>query len=93
MARNKRHLLHPASWIHAAIHGVLQGLVFGWLGGLVLGVLHMLIDTRIPLRWWSDWFAQTQTGEMGTHVFIWTDQVIHIVTIALWIAAAPYLSA
>jgi hypothetical protein len=91
MARCKSNLRHPAAWVHAGIHGVLLGLVLGWRGGLVLGVVHMLVDTRAPQRWWSRVFRQTQDGEMGTHVMIWGDQVIHIVTIALWLVLAPHL--
>jgi hypothetical protein len=91
MARNKDKLRHPASWVHGGIHTVLLGLVFGWCGGLVLGLIHMLVDTRIPQRWWSRTFGQTQTGEMGLHVLIWGDQVIHISTIALWMVVSPLL--
>ncbi len=93
MARNKLKLQHPAAWVHGSIHTVLLGLVFGWLGGLVLGVVHMLVDTRVPQRWWSRAFAQTQSGEMSTHVMVWGDQVIHIGSIALWMVVAPHLSA
>ena len=92
MARGKVDLRHPAAWVHAGIHAVLLGLVLGWLGGLVLGVIHMLVDTRVPQQWWSRVFAQTQSGEMALHVRIWGDQVIHIATIALWLLAVPYLS-
>jgi hypothetical protein len=35
--------------------------------------------------------GQTQTGEMGLHVLIWGDQVIHISTIALWMVVSPLL--
>ncbi len=91
MALNKPNLRHPAAWVHMAIHGLLQGFVFGWIGGLVLAVVHLLLDTRIPQQWWSRVFAQTNKGEMGVHVFVWGDQVIHIGTIALWILLAPSL--
>jgi hypothetical protein len=85
MARNKVRLHHPAAWVHSGIHGVLQGIVFGWQGGLVLAVIHMLVDTRVPLKWWVKTYRQTSHNPMGDHVFIWDDQVIHIATIALWI--------
>ncbi|HEY3756050.1 MAG TPA: DUF3307 domain-containing protein [Opitutaceae bacterium] len=84
MVRHKFDLRHPAAWIHGGIHGVLLGLIFGWLGGLVLGLSHVLIDTRIPGRWWGRLIGQTQTGEMSVHVDIWRDQVLHIGMIALW---------
>lgn len=50
MARNKGDLRHQATWVHAGIHAVLLGLALGWLAGLVLGLLHVLIGTRIPFR-------------------------------------------
>lgn len=91
MATNKAKLHHPASWVHAAIHGVLQGLVFGWFGGFALGAVHMLIDTRAPLRWWSRVFGQTQSGDLGVHVAVWGDQVVHVGTLALWVLIQPNL--
>jgi len=38
MAVNKVRFMHPAAWIHGSIHGILLGLVFGWLGGVVLAL-------------------------------------------------------
>ncbi len=89
MARHKDDLRHPAAWVHASIHGILLGFVIGWQGGVVLGLVHALVDTRVPQRWWCRVFAQTDSGEMGAHVRIWGDQVIHIVTIALWLLGTP----
>jgi hypothetical protein len=86
MAKNKTSLLHPAAWVHAAIHGVLLGLILGWAGGLVLGTVHMLIDTRIPLLWWQRTFRQSSEGNPGYQTQVWADQVLHLITIALWIA-------
>jgi hypothetical protein len=92
MASHKATLRHPAAWVHASIHGVLLGLVLGWLGGLVLGLVHIVVDTRGPQNWWSRVFRQTAAGEMKPHVMIWGDQVIHIGTIALWLTVAPHFS-
>jgi hypothetical protein len=91
MARCKADLRHPAAWVHGGIHGLLLSSVFGWMGGLILAVLHMIVDTRVPQRWWIRTFGQTQSGEMGLHVQIWGDQVIHISMLALWIQVARYL--
>lgn len=91
MASHKTRLRHPAAWVHGAVHGVLLGLVLGWLGGLVLGVTHMLIDTRAPQLWWGRAFGQTHSGDVSAHVLIWGDQVLHIATIGLWIVTSPYL--
>jgi hypothetical protein len=88
MAKNKWSLKHPAAWVHAGIHTILLGLALGWIGGLVLGFIHLLVDTRVPMRWWQRVFRQTTTGDVALHVAIWEDQVIHIVCIGLWIALA-----
>ncbi len=92
LSNNKSDLKHPAGWIHAGVHCILLSLVLGWLGGLVLAILHLFIDTRIPFQWWRKTFSMTAEEPIGTHVAIWTDQVLHIVCIAAWIQfAVPYL--
>lgn len=93
MARHKSRLAHPAAWVHGAIHGVLLGLALGWLGGLVLAVVHVLTDTRIPQRWWTRLFRQTADGPSALHVAIWGDQVLHIAMIACWLWLAPHIGA
>ena len=93
MAQNKMALRHPAAWVHAAIHGLLLGLVLGWKGGLVLAVLHLFVDTRIPLNAWSALVRQTRDGPLHSHVQIWADQVVHIACIAAWLFVQPLLSA
>jgi hypothetical protein len=74
---------HPAAWIHAGIH--LFGLlfIFPWYAALVIAFIHLLIDTRIPLQWWQKFYKQTTDGMIGMHVSIWTDQVFHIVVVAV----------
>lgn len=89
MARNKVNLRHPAAWTHAGIQAVALSLALGWQAGLILGFVHMLVDTRIPLKWWQRSFKQTTEGPAALHVTIWGDQVLHIVTIAIWVALAP----
>ena len=88
MARNKTSLRHPAAWTHATINAVLLGLALGWQAGLVLGILHILIDTRVPRRWWQDVFGQTTEGPLAVTVAVALDQVIHIATIAAWVIIA-----
>jgi hypothetical protein len=91
MARHKINLRHPAAWVHATIHAVLLSVALGWVGGVVLGLLHLAIDTRVPQIWWGRVFGQTHSGEASLHVMIWGDQVLHIGTIALWVLLAPHL--
>lgn len=83
MATNKVSLKHPAAWTHGAIHTVGMLLVFPLPVAVVLGAAHMLIDLRWPLAWWRKTFRQTQDGPVAPHVAIWSDQVVHIVCIAL----------
>lgn len=86
MANNKSDLRHPAAWAHAAIHAIALEVALGWQAGLVLGVLHLLVDTRYPMRFWQRVYKQTADGPVALHVSIWSDQVIHVVCIAGWIA-------
>lgn len=60
MANNKMYLRHSFSgYVHATIHGILLAFVFGW-AAIPLAVVHLLIDTRKPVVWWSKMFEQTQ---------------------------------
>jgi len=86
MAKNKTSLRHPAAWTHAAIHVVLLTVALGWQAGLVLGALHLLVDTRKPLDWWQAVFRQTREGPMASTLRVWADQVIHVMAIAAWVA-------
>ncbi len=88
MSRNKTDLRHPAGWVHAAIYGVSLGLALGWQAGLILGALHLFVDTRVLQRWWQEVFRQTTTGPVALIVRIWGDQVIHLAIMAAWVAIA-----
>lgn len=83
MALNKVSLKHPAAWVHSGIQTLALACAFPWSAALVLGVSHLLIDTRIPLIWWRRLFRQTTEGPMALHVAIWGDQVAHIACIAV----------
>jgi hypothetical protein len=97
MASRKPNLLYPAAYVHGGIHGALLAIVFGW-AAIPLAVAHILIDTRKPVQWWSRLMRQTKPGDhylmlrqdegipiydMGLEVRIWTDQVFHIICIAV----------
>lgn len=89
---------HPSAYVHASIHGILLSLVFGW-AAIPLAFVHLLIDCRWIVEKWSRLIGQTQPGahglrvagqerpitlyDTGTEVRIWTDQVFHIVCIAV----------
>ena len=92
MAHHKTSLSHPAAWVHGAIQGVALGWALGWLAGLVLGGLHVLIDTRVPLRWWIDTFKKSAGAPDASSISMWTDQALHIAVIALWIELAPHVA-
>jgi len=89
MARNKSNLLHPAAWVHTGIHFALLTWALGWQGGLVLAAVHLLLDTRLPLRWWQRFFRQTTNGPAAMATAMWADQAVHIAAIAAWVALAP----
>ena len=88
MARNKKSLRHPAAWTHAAIHAVLLTLALNWRAGIVLGMVHLFVDTRRPIMWWQKVFRQTTEGPIALTLKVAADQVLHIVAVALWVEIA-----
>ncbi len=86
MALNKTSLRHPAAWTHSGIQGLCLGLALGWQAGLVLGFVHLLVDTRVPVGWWMRWFKKCGQAPEVVTIAVWLDQTVHIVCIALWVA-------
>jgi hypothetical protein len=85
MARHKNKLSHPAAWVHGAIHGVALWWALDWRAGVALGVLHTLIDTRVPLAWWVRTFKRSERAPDASSIAMWADQAVHVATLALWI--------
>lgn len=56
-------LRHPAAYVHAGIHTALLLLVFPVWAALIVGVLHLIIDTRSPLEWWGKFTRQTRPSK------------------------------
>ena len=85
MARHKLDLRHPAAWTHTCIHAGCLAIALGWEAGVVLGLLHLLIDTRVPATWWIRKFKQCADASDAPSIAIWLDQTFHIVSIAAWV--------
>lgn len=83
MSDHKASLRGPAAYVHAGIQTCGLLLVFPVPAALLLGLSHLLIDTRRPLQWWREFYGQTAEGPMAPHVAIWSDQVLHLTMIAV----------
>lgn len=90
MVQHKTNLGHPAAWVHGGIHALVLGFVLpGWLA-LLIGVIHMLIDTRKPVRCWKRLTGKTAADPQAVlpqtiMVELWVDQVMHTSVLAAFI--------
>jgi len=82
MSENKTDLSHPAAWVHSGIHTIGYLLVFPVSGALLIGLSHLLIDTRKPLIWLRQLFHQNPQGAVAPVFEIWQDQAAHLVVLA-----------
>ncbi len=89
MALHKTNLRHPAAWVHSGIHTAGFCLLFTWPVALLIGLTHLLIDTRKPLLWWMRVVKQIPTDTRFPIVEIWLDQVMHVTVLAV---ASLYLA-
>jgi hypothetical protein len=83
IASNKTRIDHPAAWIHSLVHACALSPLLGTNAAFLVGAVHMFIDTRIPLGFWSRVFRQTREGPAALHVAIWSDQVLHLLVVAI----------
>jgi hypothetical protein len=83
IADNKMHLRHPAAWAHGALNIAGNLLVFAPIIAIGLGITHILIDTRIPLRWWRRLFQQDPQGEHASLFYLLQDQAAHLIFLGL----------
>lgn len=84
MATHKTNLRHPAGWVHSGIHFVLMLLIFPWPAALFVAVTHLLIDTRVPVRWWMKNVKRIPSGSPAMlYLDIWMDQVFHVVILVI----------
>ena len=88
IVRHKQNLRHPAAWVHGAIHTLLLWLILPGLLALVVGLSHILIDTRKPILWWKRLAGKTAADPLSLLpqtivVEIAIDQVLHITMLAL----------
>ncbi|MGI8579263.1 MAG: DUF3307 domain-containing protein [Solirubrobacteraceae bacterium] len=89
MADHKHRLVHPAGYVHAGAHAAAQALVFPAPYAAALGLAHMVIDTRQPLKLWTKLVSQPDEGPAAVSVTIWRDQAAHMVSIAAAALLSP----
>ena len=68
--------------------GYYSFLILLGLAGLVLGSVHLLIDTQRPVDWWVRYFKKSGQAPEAGMIAIWLDQVMHLACIALWVVLA-----
>jgi hypothetical protein len=83
MANNKNSLLHPASYVHGLVHLIFLLAVFPFWAALIVSLTHVIIDTRKPLLWWRRFYKQNSDGDVSSPIFMWEDQVLHILILAI----------
>jgi len=80
---NKTNILHPAAWVHGVLNTLGNLLVFTAPIAIGLGISHILLDTRYPLRWWRQLFRQNPQGEDARTFYLLQDQAAHIILLGV----------
>lgn len=84
MARYKVDLRHPAGWVHAGIHTVCLLWLMPWHLAVLVGVSHLLIDTRVPLNWWMRTIKGIPPDLPNyNELMTWMDQMLHVTVLAV----------
>jgi hypothetical protein len=86
----KTDLRNAAAWIHSGIHAAVSFLVFPGLAAVLLGLAHVVIDTRKPLVLWGKLVRQStpeQAGPAYIPFAMGRDQAAHVLCIAFAAAA------
>jgi hypothetical protein len=97
MAVRKTSLRHPAGYVHGGVYALSMLFVFPWTLALLIGAIHVLVDTRVPVHWWmrrvkrmpfdpnggphTSPAANPHVGVMTTVVEAAVDQALHVLTI------------
>jgi hypothetical protein len=59
-------------------------LIFPWPAALFVAGTHLLIDTRVPVRWWMTNVKRIPSGSPAIlSLDIWMDQVFHVVIMVI----------
>ena len=88
MAIHKTKLRHPASWVHAGVYTLFMAFLFPVSMALLIGVAHLLVDTRTPVRWWVRVVKGMPAGSPGlATVEMGVDQTIHVMVLAAAVLA------
>lgn len=83
MSKFKTDLRFHHAYLHAFVHFAVMTNVFHFEWAVLIAIIHLIIDTRIPLDLWRRLMQQTTEGEMAIHVAIWQDQVVHWLVICI----------
>lgn len=81
-SQNKSDLRGLAAWTHGATMTGMAVLVFPLPAALLIGLSHVLIDTRKPLEWWRRTFTQRAEGPAFYPFAMLQDQSAHILVMA-----------
>jgi hypothetical protein len=83
MSVHKNNLAQPAAWVHGGVHVLVMLLMFPPYLAILIGLTHVLIDSRTPVLWWMKTVKQISDPGKFEILVIGMDQVFHVVVLAL----------